>query len=109
MPSARETCVLPVPLLPRAMISRAHQFENERLVERRNGGEVERINEACARRPGIRKTVAGGGAARSRAFSSEPSRCRDMLFRKIHGGMDIRRPIIAYRTNAICAVSLMSA
>jgi hypothetical protein len=47
-------------------------------------------DKACARRAGIRKTVAGGGAARSRAFW-------DMLFRKIHGGMDFRRPISACR------------
>jgi hypothetical protein len=57
-----------------------------------HGYEQDRINKAFARRPGIRKTVAGGSA-------SEPSRCRDMLFRKIHGGMDLRRPTRAYHTN----------
>ena len=63
-----------------------------------------RIDKACARRPGIRKTVAGGSAARSRGFGSEPSRW-DMLFRKIHGGMEFLRPISAY----IWRVSMMSA
>jgi hypothetical protein len=83
-----------------------------RCADRRqlNHGFVQnRIDNACARRPGIRKTVAGGSGARSRAFGSEPSRCRDMLFRKIHGGIDFRRPISAYHTKAICAVSTMSA
>ena len=48
-PSARQACVFPVPELPRAItLSRATiysqgQFENERLVERWNGGEVERV------------------------------------------------------------------
>jgi hypothetical protein len=33
---------LPVPLLPSAIrLSRAREFENERLIERRDGGEVE--------------------------------------------------------------------
>jgi hypothetical protein len=61
-----------------------------------------RIDMACARRPGIRKTVAGGSAARSRAFGNQPCRW-DMLFRKIHGGIDFRRPMSAYHTKAICA------
>ena len=49
-PSARQTCVLPVPELPRAItLSRATRYSQrassrvERLVERWNGGEVERV------------------------------------------------------------------
>ena len=83
-----------------------------RCADRRqlNHGFVQnRIDKACARRPGIHKTVAGASAARSRAFGSEPSRCRDMLFRKIHGGRDFRRPISAYHTKAILPVSMVSA
>jgi hypothetical protein len=59
--------------------------------------------------PGDPKDGRGGSAVWSRAFGSEPSRCRDMLFRKIHNGMDFRRPIRSYYTKAICAVSIMSA
>jgi hypothetical protein len=67
------------------------------------------MDKACARRPAIRKTVAGGSAARSRAFVGQRGRRWDMLSRKIHGGMEFRRPISAYHTKAICAVSMMSA
>jgi hypothetical protein len=67
-----------------------------------------RIDKACARRSGIRETVAGGSAARSRAFVGQGGRRWDMLSRKIHGGMEFRRPISAYHTKAICAVSMKS-
>jgi len=66
------------------------------------------IENACGRHPGTRKTVAGGSAAPSRAFGSEPSRW-DMSFRKIHGDVDFRRPLSAYHSNAIWPVSMMSA
>jgi hypothetical protein len=67
-----------------------------------------RMDTACARHPGIRKTVAAGSAAPSRAFGSEPSRW-DRLFRKIHGGMDFRHRLSAYHTKATWPVSMMSA
>jgi hypothetical protein len=75
-----------------------------RCADRRqlNHGFVQtRIDKACARRPGIRKTVAGGSAARSRAFGNEPSRW-DMLIRKIHVGMVFAATGLFFRTRPIC-------